>query len=189
MRDQVAIDVASNLQLNQKHHLLDIGCGDAELAKALTPYTGLITAVDPDHEVLKQSESHPGLRVMQAKAQEVDQILEKQADSVLVYNVCQYWEQAEDALMALAAIFKVLKPGGRLFLGGILGGEEFVTYEGEFKTITGQENNSLNPGKPWQPETVYRLTKQCGFDALPLPYLPDTIKLPYRFDWLCLKPF
>lgn len=189
MKDQVALDVASNLQLNQKHHLLDIGCGDAELAKALTPYAGFITAVDPDYEVLKQSQSHPGLRVVQAKAQDIDQILKKQADGALVYNVCQYWERADDALEALAAIFNVLKPGGRLFLGGNLRDDQFDTYERELRSGYYKENYSPNPGRPWQPASVHRMTTQCGFEGLALAYQPDAIKLPYRFDWLCQKPF
>ncbi len=169
--------------------MLDIGCGDAELAKALTSYAGFITAVDPDYEVLKQSQSHSGLRVVQAKAQEVDEVLEKQADGALVYNVCQYWEGAEDAFKALAAIYKTLKPGGRLFLGSILKDEQFKSYERELITSSWKENCSLYPGKPWQPATIYRLTTQCGFQELALPYRLDAIKLPYRFDWLCQKPF
>lgn len=190
MLERVAKAVAVALSLDPTDHLLDIGCGDAALSQALLPYAQHITGIDPDGELLKEAQPHPRLTIRQAKVQDAEQILEKQVDSTLVYNVCQYWESEADALKALSAIFKVLKPGGRLLLGGIINADQFARYEEELQSNLTINSRAPNIGRPWQPTIIQRLTKDCGFESLALPYCGESsIKLPYRFDWLCRKPF
>lgn len=98
--------------------LLDVGCGDGELASKLARRGAIVTGLDADPAMIAAARRHAGaegtlLHLVEGKAERLpfdDAVF----DRVVAVTVLCFVRNAERAIMEMA---RVLKPGGSLVIG------------------------------------------------------------------------
>jgi ubiquinone/menaquinone biosynthesis C-methylase UbiE len=98
--------------------LLDVGCGDGELASQLGRRGAVVTGLDADPVMIaaahRRSEiEKTQLRLVEARAQQLP-FDDESFDCVLAVTVLCFVQEPERAVAEMA---RVLKPGGRLVIG------------------------------------------------------------------------
>jgi 2-polyprenyl-3-methyl-5-hydroxy-6-metoxy-1,4-benzoquinol methylase len=98
--------------------LLDVGCGDGELASELSRRGAIVTALDADSMMIaaaqRRSEiENTQLRLIEGQAERLP-FDDESFDFVLAVTVLCFVQDAERAVAEMA---RVLKPGGRLVIG------------------------------------------------------------------------
>lgn len=187
MLQALAERVAYLLAKTPTDHLLDIGCGEGDLAEVLAAKGYEVTGIDPDQTVLPKDEVASGAHFVLGTAAMLPDLLNRPADAALVYNTCQYWEDEKMVIRELSGIAQVLKPGGCLFLGAIPRADQFETYQKTGALLQGGFQNIRNPGIPHSSKQLHSLLALAGFDLCTLPLLPKAPQLAYRYDVLAQK--
>ncbi|RNJ47987.1 class I SAM-dependent methyltransferase [Methylocystis hirsuta] len=98
--------------------VLDVGCGDGELAARLARAGAVVTGVDADPAMIAAARRRAGvegveLRLVEGKA-EAPPFADESFDSVLAVATLCF---VPDAAQAVKELSRVLKPGGRLVIG------------------------------------------------------------------------
>lgn len=104
--------------------VVDIGCGTGSALRALAGRAGALTGVDPTarmiHHARAQSDGSITYHVAPAEALPLP---DGSQDIALAINAVHHWS---DPGAGLAEAFRVLRPGGRLVIGGESFGEAMV---------------------------------------------------------------
>jgi ubiquinone/menaquinone biosynthesis C-methylase UbiE len=133
--------------------VVDVGCGSGEAvreaAQRLT--RGRVIGVDPSpamlrfaRELTKEHERQPRIEFREAPAEKLP-VPDNTATVVLVINSLHHWQDVD---AGLAEVLRILKPGGRLFLG-----DEEV----------GNGRCGHGEGKMTEPAYVLSLLERAGF--------------------------
>ena len=118
---RAATDYADFLlpHLGKQTHLLDLGCGDGELALGLAEVCGHVTALDLASDALKAAASatlgRDAVSVVQADATQLP-FPDRTFDAVLVHSVL---ESGVEPSELLAEAWRVLRPGGTLGVASV----------------------------------------------------------------------
>jgi ubiquinone/menaquinone biosynthesis C-methylase UbiE len=123
MREWVETTVAE-LKALQPQQVLEIGCGTGLLLARLAPHCAEYWAVDYSAQVVQQvaalRASRPELAQVvleQRLADDFRGLPEQHFDLVILNSVIQYFPGLDYLQRVLAGAIRVLKPGGRLYLG------------------------------------------------------------------------
>ena len=99
--------------------LLDLGCGMGDLLDALAERYSSVVGIDPSHEMVAHATRVLDLRGVKAEIQqgcaEAIDLADESIDTVLMLDVYEHIRPSMRSV-ALAEVFRVLKPGGELLL-------------------------------------------------------------------------
>lgn len=138
--DPFATDLVERLDLRPGQHLLDVACGTGIVARHAAPHVapdGKVTAVDVSPAMLgvaRQIASDDGTPIAfeQADATELP-LPDASADAVVCQQGLQFFP---DRPVALAEMFRVLAPGGRLAVSTCRGLEHQPGYRALVEVLT-----------------------------------------------------
>lgn len=120
---------ARQVQATGCGRVLDLGCGPGLLTRHLAALGLSTIGVDVSPEMLLMAHSHnPGMEFIEASVTELP-VADGHAGGVFCWYVMHH--VPEDALdQMFAQIARVLRPGGRLMLGGHVGDSAYLKTEG-----------------------------------------------------------
>ncbi|RWR02013.1 SAM-dependent methyltransferase [[Pantoea] beijingensis] len=154
-------------------NVLDAGGGEGQTASKLAEQGHQILLCDLSAEMLQRARTHAeekgvsnNMQFKQISAQQVGQHLDKPVDLVLFHAVLEWVAQPQEVL---AALYKVLEPGGVLSL-------MFYNLHGlTLRTLTlgnfgylqadlrKRKRKTLSPDYPRDPDQVYAWLREIGF--------------------------
>lgn len=139
--------------------ILDVGCGDGALTEALAEAGCQVVGIDPSAEQVAAARAR-GLdaRVMRAEDMDFDACF----DAVFT-NAAMHWVKAQRR--ALSAMFRALRPGGRL-VGEMGGSGNMRLYKAAISKALQRRGIDPTPLNPWYfpSEEDYRADlESCGF--------------------------
>lgn len=158
--------------------VLEIGCGTGQLLSRLAPETEAYWAADISKaaiEALRKSVAPPQVKFFQRPADDFAGIPEAFFDTVVINSVAQYFPDADYLRRVLAGALRVLKPGGRIFLGDIQSNALLPVHHAE--TLLTREGEGMTCGQ-FREKLAHRLTREkelcldpAWFELLELPGL------------------
>ncbi len=158
--------------------VFEIGCGTGQLLSRLAPNTEVYWAADISQaavEALQKTVTLPQVKLFQRPADDFAEIPDGFFDTVIINSVAQYFPGAEYLRRVLAGALRVLKPGGRVFLGDIQGFALLPVHHAE--TLLVREGGGMTCGQ-FREKLSHRLEREkelCldpdWFELLELPGL------------------
>lgn len=116
----ILFDVISKLDLKGNDTLLDIGCGIGNLLIPLSFVCKQVTGIDHASCIERLKQRIKGLRNIECiSGNFFDLSMDIKVDKVLCYSVLHYLTDANEVLMFIDKVLKLLKPGGIALFGDI----------------------------------------------------------------------
>jgi SAM-dependent methyltransferase len=110
--------LAQVCRLGRESRVMDLGCGPGQLARALAPFVGAVTAVDPEPEMLRiaassGAEEAANIRFIEASSKDIAPAWGR--FDLVVIGRAFHWM---DRLLTLQLLDQVIVPGGAVALLG-----------------------------------------------------------------------
>ncbi len=106
----------------QGNRIFEIGCGTGQILSRLAPNAECYWAADISKvaiEALENSHPLPQVKLLHRPADDFSKIPDAHFDTVIINSVAQYFPDADYLLRVLQGAARILKPGGRIFLGDV----------------------------------------------------------------------
>jgi len=111
----------------EPEHVLEIGCGNGTLLFRIAPRCVSYCAVDVSDRALEHIQENQGrlalkasrLRLLKRAADELDDLPDETFDTVVVNSLTHYFPDAEYLRAVLVGALRLVRPGGRVFLGDV----------------------------------------------------------------------
>lgn len=187
MLSQLAAYLADTLQLENSHHVIDLGCGEAELTNAIAGYAGAVSGVDHDEAALTNANVRDNVTLIRGSMTALHALPLKPAQHVLAYNAFQYLSNDDEALAAFRGIHALIPAGGCFYIGAVLDQDAFGEFTRTWGLTLQEHNINDRVGRGWYPGHLCKLAEKAGFQPCPLPLLPRSLQLLHRFDYLFKK--
>jgi amino acid adenylation domain-containing protein len=131
------LDATVTRILEQKpEHMLELGCGTGLIVARVAPHCKSYFGVDLSsvavENIRKMQQTMPGLEnvsVRVGSADELDGFEPQSFDTVLINSVIQLFPGPDYLLKVIAGILRLLKPGGRIFLGDLINQLTLETFQ------------------------------------------------------------
>ncbi len=114
--------------------IFEIGCGTGQILARLVATAECYWAADISKvaiEALRRSHPLPQVKLFHRPADDFSEIPDAHFDTVIINSVAQYFPDAAYLGRVLLGAARVLKPGGRVFLGDLQGKSLLATYHAE----------------------------------------------------------
>lgn len=111
--------------------IFEIGCGTGQILSRLAADSECYWAADISKvaiEALENNHPLPQVKLFHRPADDFSEIPDAHFDTVIINSVAQYFPDADYLVKVLAGAARVLKPGGRIFLGDIQGNSILATH-------------------------------------------------------------
>ena len=131
---QVTEWIDTTVERIRSHHgrrMFEIGCGTGQLLSRLAPDAECYWAADISKvaiEALESSHPLPQVKLLHRPADDFSGIPAAHFDTVIINSVAQYFPDADYLLRVLQGAARLLKPGGRIFLGDVQGNALLATH-------------------------------------------------------------
>lgn len=122
LMDEVAVHISQHLSLQLKESLLDVCCGNGLLTQRLAHRCQEVLGIDLSHAQIELArQQHPAINTqyLWADATRLSHSLSGEFDKINLYFSFQYMDTLEKGRKALTEMHKLLKPGGKIFLGDV----------------------------------------------------------------------
>lgn len=152
--------------LNESVTLVDLGAGDGYLSRAVSPKVKKVIAVDISGEMLKQlakkaaGEGLSNIRTIESDA--CDMPLEDESVNLVCANM--FLHHIEEPVLAVREMYRILKPGGRVFLADL---KEHGNTEFKERMHDVWQGFSQNKVKEW--------FSKCGFRNIRLDTVNNSV--------------
>jgi SAM-dependent methyltransferase len=158
--------------------VLDLGCGDGQLAARLAAAGAAVTGVDPSEAALERArKANPELDFAMPRADDSLPLADSSFDAVVCVHVL---EHVADTQMLVSEARRVLVPGGRLAVA--------VPWHGRLKNVAialGSFERHHDPLQPvlrfYTPRALRRLLEEFAFDRI---WLKGTGGFPFARETL-----
>jgi amino acid adenylation domain-containing protein len=144
----------ARIQEFQGKRIFEIGCGTGQILARLAPNTECYWAADISKVAIEALEkSHPleHIKLFHRPADDFSDIPDSHFDTVILNSVVQYFPDASYLTRVLEGASRVLKPGGRIFVGDIQSQALLAPFHAEalndrapVGTTAGQLRESIN---------------------------------------------
>ncbi|WP_161975672.1 non-ribosomal peptide synthetase [Tengunoibacter tsumagoiensis] len=126
MKEWTQNTVQQLLELDHQH-VLEIGCGTGLLLTRVAPHCKRYVGTDFSHVVLRNLQQYLDLyptqfahvSLLEKNADDFSGMEDEQFDLIILNSIVQYFPDSFYLLRVLEGAIKMLKPGGRIFLGDI----------------------------------------------------------------------
>jgi len=147
--DALSREIASHLDLSSRDVLLDAGCGSGVHFRNLAPLVARAIGVDLSLPML--SHLSTAASIVNADIGRLP-FREETFDKALCFGVLQYALDESHAETLVAELLRVTRPGGRVYLGGVVNAETAGEWEKQ------QRANRHATGRSWlgYPLRVFR---------------------------------
>ncbi|QUM86039.1 trans-aconitate 2-methyltransferase [Moritella sp. 28] len=156
---QMSQQVMQDLAPKKGERILDLGCGDGELAKVMVDLGCEVIGVDTSQNLIDVARSR-GVEARQIDAQAID--FESTFDAVFS-NAALHWMPKQEEL--IHRVYRALKPGGRFVVE--MGGQGNIAILCSAMTVAlseiGKDFSSRNPWVFPSPEEHKKLLTSAGF--------------------------
>jgi amino acid adenylation domain-containing protein len=135
--DQVVewIDMtAGRLRKYVPRRIFEIGCGTGQILSRFATETECYWAADISEvaiTALKKELNYPHVKLFHRPADDFTDIPEQYFDTVVINSVAQYFPHSDYLVRVLQGAARVLKPGGRIFLGDIQSNSLLAAHHAE----------------------------------------------------------
>lgn len=170
--------------------ILDVGCGPGRIEKYLAPHCGQLYAADVSQKMLDLAAERlselDNVYLQKLDGQSLNLFADNFFDFVWCMLVLQHMEK-EEAFVYLCEMFRVLKPGGRVFLQfpNIL--SEFY-FENSFLRYVEGEDRSPARVRPYSTIEVERFMRAAGFVDLNICEGTNSLLNPHEISVVARKP-
>ncbi|MBC8126445.1 MAG: amino acid adenylation domain-containing protein, partial [Gloeobacteraceae cyanobacterium ES-bin-144] len=111
--------------------IFEIGCGTGQILSRLAADSECYWAADISKvaiEALENNHPLPQVKLFHRPADDFSEIPDAHFDTVIINSVAQYFLDAEYLARVIGGALRILKPGGRIFLGDIQGNAILATH-------------------------------------------------------------
>ena len=119
------------IQQYNGRRIFEIGCGTGQILSRLAAASECYWAADISKvaiEALENNHPLPQVKLFHRPADDFSGIPDAHFDTVIINSVAQYFPDADYLVRVLEGAARVLKPGGRIFLGDIQGNAILATH-------------------------------------------------------------
>lgn len=183
MIEKIAQYLVDQLYIKPDDQILDIGCGEGELTRALGVYCGSVTGIDQDEKAIGKAMelSADNVNFITGDAYYLSQKLKGEYDKIVCYATFQYFWSMENGQNMLKTIATSLADDGAIFLGDIPN-----------QTLTDQpfhleEASDLSYGICWTPEEIAKIGKAVGLRGYQVLRPKGLLTSNNRFDFMLKK--
>jgi amino acid adenylation domain-containing protein len=137
IEDQVTewIDTTiDRIQTHDARRIFEIGCGTGQILARLAATSECYWAADISKvaiEALEKNHPLPQVKLFHRPADDFSGIPNETFDTVIINSVAQYFPDAAYLSRVLEGAARILKPGGRIFLGDLQGNALLATHHAE----------------------------------------------------------
>lgn len=181
---QLATYIAKALSLTGSQHVIDLGCGEADLTNAMAPCAEMVTGVDQNGEALAEAEEAANVTLVKGCMTKLPDLVTRPAHHAMLYNTLQYLSSEDAVFSILRAVYATLQPSGYFYIGGILHQDMMAEFGHQWSLVAGQSAPHLHTGRGWHPLNLNTIAQEAGFQSAIMPLQPAAVRLPYRFDFL-----
>lgn len=166
------------INMYEARRIFEIGCGTGQILTRLAKNTECYWAADISSvaiEALHKSCPPPQVKLFHRPADDFDGIPDDYFDTVIVNSVAQYFPDADYFRRVLEGVTRILKPGGRIFLGDIQSNALLTTYHAEIlskRALSNTNSGSLRESIARRVERETELSIDPGWFALVQTKLP-----------------
>jgi len=184
--------ISDNVALNEKDHLLDLGCGNGALASNFFSTVNLYTGVDFSEYLLGVAKEYFNPSNVEYIGDNAENFINKGQNSsaytkILIYGVMSYFD-SNGLIEILTRIKKDFVNVNCVFIGNIPNrskAKEFYDIRGVVDFDLDDNNSAI--GTWWSPEELMKVCNQIGYKAEIL-YMPASFYgAKYRYDILLKK--
>ena len=185
--------IMEQLEINENDHVLDVCCGNGVITKELANHCEHVTGVDLSPVQIENArETVPeNVTLIEGDGLELSSLVPGQFDKALCYFSFQYFDTYRKGKQAIAEMAKVLKPGGKIFLGDVPDYDKrkafYQTWDALLKNKIDRLLDRDAMGKFWQVEELDRICQESGLRGQYMKQPEGMLYSHYRFDYLITK--
>lgn len=192
--DLIAEHIKNKLDLKTTDILIDVCCGNGLITQRISSDCEKIIGIDISDILINNATKHcagSNIYYIEAEALGLSKYVDLKADKILLYFSFQYFDSFRKGMAVIAEMLKVLKPGGKIFIGDIPNLEHlwefYKTFKSRFYYLTGRLKGTNTMGKFWSCRELDEICKKYNVKGT---YYEQPVHLPYdhyRFDYLIVK--
>ena len=188
--ERITRHIMDQLQITKSDSVLDVCCGNGVISKAMAGYCTHVTGVDlsPVQIQNARTAAPENVNFTEGDGLELSSSVSRQYDKILCYFSFQYFDSYQKGKQALSEMQKVLKPGGKIFLGDVPDYAKrkqfYQTWDALLKKKIDRLLDRDAMGKFWQKEELDEICLSLGLKGHYLEQPEGMLYSHYRLDYL-----
>lgn len=182
------------LAIKKEDIVLDVCCGNGLITKEVSKHCSHITGIDISEDLIQHAVARSSMENTSysiSSAEEFSKLITTKVDKIYLEFSFQYFEKKGQGKRVIEEMLKVLKSGGKIFIGNIPDQDKLWTFYNTFKKrlfyyaikISGKKSM----GKFWNKDELLKICQEIGVQGKVLVQNPKFPYAHYRFDFLIEK--
>lgn len=186
--------IKTQLSLQQEHSLLDVCCGNGQLAVHLAPDVKQYFGLDFTLPLIEEAKQLPlqNAEFLWGDASKLITHVPSPVDRILLHFSLQYFEDAKQRYELFNGLFQVSKPGARVLISDIPDASRWKAfYKSPLQRLRYLKQKLMgneDMGAWFKPAQLARYAQGFGFEVSILEQPSHLPYSHYRFDILLIKP-
>jgi len=182
------------LAIKKEDVVLDVCCGNGLITKEMSTHCSHITGIDYSEDLLQRAVEYCSMENTSyffSSAEEFSKLITTKVDKIYLEFSFQYFEKKRQGKRVIEEMLKVLKPGGKIFIGNIPDQDKLWTFYNTFKKklfyYAIKTSGKKSMGKFWKKDELLKICQEIGVQGKVLEQDPKLPYAHYRFDFLIEK--